>query len=220
MHPDRVVALDEIGLVAVAREELVQVPVAHAAEDRRAGDLVSVEMQDREDRAVRDGAQDLVGVPGGRQRASLGFAVTHDAGNDQIGVVEGGPVGMNERVAEFTALVDGPGRLRRRMARNAARKRELPEEPLQALLVPADLRIDLAVGAFEIGVGHHTRTSVPGTADIDHAEIAGSDHPIEMCIDEVQPGRRPPMAQQPGLDMLGLERLAQQRIVEQIDLAD
>ena len=35
-----------------------------------------------------------------------------------------------------------------------------------------------------------------------------------------RPGRRAPVAEQPRLDVLRLERLAQQRVVEQVDLAD
>ena len=41
-----------------------------------------------------------------------------------------------------------------------------------------------------------------------------------MRIDEVEARRRSPMSEQPRLDMLGPQRLAQQRIVEQINLAD
>ena len=46
------------------------------------------------------------------------------------------------------------------------------------------------------------------------------DDPVQMHVDEVLAGRRAPMAEQPRLDVLRLERLPQQRVVEQIDLAD
>ena len=35
-----------------------------------------------------------------------------------------------------------------------------------------------------------------------------------------RPGRRAPVAEQPRLDVLGAQRLAEQRVVEQVDLAD
>ena len=72
-------------------------------------------------------------MPGRRQRPGLGLAVADDAGDDQIGIVEGGAIGVDERVAEFAALVDRARRLRRGVARNAAGKRELPEQLAQAL---------------------------------------------------------------------------------------
>ena len=46
------------------------------------------------------------------------------------------------------------------------------------------------------------------------------DHPVQVRIDEVQPRRRAPVAEQARLDMLGLQRFAQERIIEKIDLAD
>ena len=80
--------------------------------------------------------------------------------------------------------------------------------------------IDLAVGAFEIGVGDQPGPAMAGAGDVDHVEIVLLDEPIEVHVDEVEAGRRAPVAEQARLDVLLLERLAQQRIVEQIDLAD
>jgi hypothetical protein len=50
------------------------------------------------------------------------------AGDDQIGVVEGGAEGMAERVAQFATFVDGTGGGRGDMAGNPAGKGELLEE--------------------------------------------------------------------------------------------
>ena len=46
------------------------------------------------------------------------------------------------------------------------------------------------------------------------------DHAVQVHVDEVQARRRAPVAEQPRLDVLARERLAQQRVVEQVDLAD
>ena len=99
-------------------------------------------------------------MPARRQRAGLGLAVADDAADEQVGVVERGAVGVRERVAELAALVDRAGRLGRDVRRDAARERELPEQLAQALLVAADVGIDLAVGALEVGVGDRGRAAV------------------------------------------------------------
>ncbi len=147
MHRVRRVALDEIGRVAVAAKEVIELLMADAGEDAGVGDLVAVEMQDRQDDTVGRRIEELVGVPAGRERSGLGFAVAHDAGDDEIGIVEGRAIGVRERVAEFTAFMDGARRLGRNVARDAAGKRELGEEALQPIRVLRDVGIDLAVGA-------------------------------------------------------------------------
>ena len=98
--------------------------------------------------AVADRVEELVAVPAGGQRPGLGLAVADDAGDDQVGVVEGRAVGVRQGVAQLAAFVDRAGRLRRDVAGNAAGERELREEPLHACLVLADVGIDLAVGAL------------------------------------------------------------------------
>ena len=44
--------------------------------------------------------------------------------------------------------------------------------------------------------------------------------PVHVRVDEVQPGCRAPMAEQTGLGVLDPQWLAQERVLEQIDLAD
>jgi hypothetical protein len=61
---------------------------------------------------------------------------------------------------------------------------------------------------------------VAGTGQIDGIEIVLPDQAIEMRIDEVQAGSGPKMSQEAWLDMLDFERLAQQRIGIEINLAD
>ena len=157
VHRRRVVALDEVGLVAVADEQRAQLVVRDARQHGRVGDLVAVEVQDREHGAVARGVDELVGVPAGRERTGLGLAVAHDAAHEQVGVVEGRSVGVDERVAELAALVDRARRLRRDVAGDAAREGELPEQAAQPLLVGRHARVDLGVGALEVGAGHEAR---------------------------------------------------------------
>jgi hypothetical protein len=44
------------------------------------------------------------------------------------------------------------------------------------------------------------------------------DQPVQVRVDEVQAGRRAPVAQQSRLDVLDLQGLAQQRIPQKVDL--
>src|SRR3546814_12118423 len=66
--------------------------------------------------------------------------------SDQVRVVERRPVGVGQRVAKLAALMDRPWCLGRHVARDAARKGELGEQPPYPRLVLGDVRVDLAVG--------------------------------------------------------------------------
>ena len=171
VHFRRVVPFDEIWRVAVAAHQRVQLLVADAGQHRGIGDLVAVQVQNGQHAAVAHGVEELVAVPAGGQRACLGLAVADDAGDDQVRVVKGRPVGVRQGVAQLTAFVDRTGRLRGDMAGNAAGERELGEQSLQARLVLADVRVDLAVRPFEVGVGHQRRPAVPGAGDVEHVQV-------------------------------------------------
>ena len=64
------------------------------------------------------------------------------------------------------------------------------------------------------------RTAVAGAGDVDGVEIVLLDRAVEVDVEEVQPRRGAPVAQEPRLDVFVPQRLFQQRIVVQIDLAD
>ena len=81
------------------------------------------------------------------------------------------------------------------MARNAARKRKLQEQLSQPGLILTDIRVDLAVGAFEIGIAHDGRPAVPRAGDVDHVEVVFLDDPVQMHVDEVLAGGRSPVSQ-------------------------
>ena len=133
----RVVAGDRQDLVPVALEQLDQLVLRDAGEHRRIGDLVAVEVEDRQDGAVTSGIEELVGVPAGSQRAGLGFAVADDAGDEQPGVVERRPVGVRQGIPELAALVDRPRHLRRDVAGDPAGEGELAEQLAHPSLVAA-----------------------------------------------------------------------------------
>ena len=56
--------------------------------------------------------------------------------------------------------------------------------------------------------------------DVERVQVALADDPVQVGVEQVQPGRRAPVPEQSRLDVLGAQRLAQQRVVEQVDLAD
>ena len=159
-------------------------------------------------------------VPARGQRAGLGLAVADDAGDDQVGVVERRAEGVAEAVAQLAPLVDRARRLGSDVAGDAAREGELLEELLHPRHVLGDVRVDLAVGPLQVGVADQRRPAVAGSRDVDHVQVIFLDDPIQMDVDEVLPRSGPPVAQQPRLDVLELQRLAQERVVIKVDLAD
>jgi hypothetical protein len=87
----RVVAGDEDRVPAVAAHQRVELVLGDAGEHGRVGDLVAVQVQDRQDRAVVDRVEELVGVPARRQRTGLGLAVADDARDDEVGLSNAAP---------------------------------------------------------------------------------------------------------------------------------
>ena len=129
--------------VAVALEERDELVLGNPREHRRIGDLVAVQVQDRQHGAVGGRIQELVRVPARRQRPGLGLAVADDARDEQVRVVEGGAVGVRERVPELASLVDRARRLRSDVARDSTGKGELAEELPQPVETEAHVRVDL-----------------------------------------------------------------------------
>src|SRR5882672_8456773 len=106
MDGRRVVALHDERLVAVALEQADQLSRGDPRQDRRVGDLVAVQVEDRQDDAIGRRVQELVRVPGGAEWTGLGLAVADYAGYQQVRVVEGGAEGVGQAVAKLAALVD------------------------------------------------------------------------------------------------------------------
>jgi hypothetical protein len=94
------------------------------------------------------------------------------------------------------------------------------EQTLHAAFVGRDVRIDLTVGSLEVGIRNQSRTAMPRTGDVNHVEVVFVDHPVQVDIDEIQTRRGSPMTQESRLDVVFSERLLEQRIVVEIDLAD
>src|SRR2546421_4047538 len=136
-------------------------------------------MQDGQHGAVACRVKEFVGMPTGGERSSLGLAVAHHATSDKIGIVENRTVSMRQRIAQFTAFMDGAGCLRSVVAGYASGKRELLEQLSHAFFVSLNAGIQLGVGAFQIGVRHHARPTVSRTANVNNVEIVFLDQRSE-----------------------------------------
>jgi hypothetical protein len=91
--------------------------VADAGQHRQIGDLQPVEMQVWKNRAVVRGVQKFVGVPTGGQRSSFSLAVADDAGDDQMRIVEGRAISVEQGIPRPGATSD-----RARSAKGASRQ--------------------------------------------------------------------------------------------------
>ena len=118
---------EDVRLVAVTPHECIEFCVADSRQHRWIGDLVTVQVKDRQNHPVGRRVQELVGVPAGGERSGLGLAVTDNGCDEKMRIVECRPIRVGQRVAEFATLVDGARCLRRDVRGDSARKGELLE---------------------------------------------------------------------------------------------
>ncbi len=172
-----------------------------------------------QDGAVARRVQELVRVPARRaEGAGLGLAVADDAEDDEPGIVKGGAERVREGVAELSAFVDAAGRLGGDVAGDAARERELLEEKGEAFGVLRDVRVNLAVRALEVDVGHDAGAAVARAGDEDGVEVPILDDAVGVQVEKVEPGRGAPVPEKARFDVLEAEGLTEERIREEVDL--
>lgn len=127
---------------------------------------------------------------------------------------------MTQGIAEFTALVNRAGTLRRGVAWNPAGERELGEQALQPGLVLTNIGVNLAVRALEISTTDDGGAAMSGSRHVNHVQVVALDDPIQMGVYEILSWGRSPMSQQHALHVRDCERFFQQRVVTEINLAD
>ena len=140
--------------------------------------------------------------------------------DDEVGIVECCAIGVKERVAELTTLMDGAGNIRGVVRGDAVGPRELAEEALEAVVIALDAGVDLGVGAFEVGVGYDAGSAMPGADDEHHVGVLVPDDAVEVEVDEVEARGGAEVAEQARLDVVAGERATEQRVFLQVDLAD
>ena len=108
---------------------------------------------------------------------------------------------MAERVAELAALVDGTGRLGRKVARDAAGIGELAEELLQAGLVIGDVGANLTVGTIEQRLGGACGATVARAHQENGVLVVIGDEAVDVAEQEVDAGRGAPVTDQTVLNV-------------------
>ena len=211
---------EDVRLVAVTPHECIEFCVADSRQHRWIGDLVTVQVKDRQNHPVGRRVQELVGVPAGGERSGLGLAVTDNGCDEKMRIVECRPIRVGQRVAEFATLVDGARCLRRDVRGDSARKGELLEQSCDTGIVQRNIRVSLGVGAFQEACSDQRRAAMAGADDIHRGLLSGADHSVEMSVQKIQSRRRAPMTDQSVFDVVAVQRLAQERILQQVDLAD
>src|SRR5262249_52794709 len=151
------------------------------------------EVQDGQHGSVARRVQELIGMPARRQRARLSLAIAHDTADQEVRIIKSGTIGVRDRVSELAALMNGPRSFGGNVARDAARKRKLPEELLHSFFRRADIGIKLAIRSLEVRVRHQPGTSVTGAGNVDRVQIVLPDEPVEMDVDEVETRGRAPV---------------------------
>ena len=205
----RIVAAHETDLVAMPFDQGAHVVVGHASHHGGIGDLVAVEMQDRQHRAIARRVQEGDALPAAGQRGGFCLAVADHRRDQQIGVVEGRAEGMAQHIPKLAAFMDRSRGRNADVTGNAARGGELAKEGAHARFVFGDGGIDFGIGSFQIDLRHDRRPAVAGSGEVDGIDIAFLDEAVELDVDEIQPRRGAPMAQQAGFDLLRGQRLAQ-----------
>ena len=193
MHRFWLMSLDKIGLPAVTGEEMSKFLVIHPAKHSRICDLVPVEMQDGQHGTVTCRIEKLVAMPACCQRSGFRLTVSHHAAREQVWVVEHRAASVHDRITQFSTFVDGARGLGRRVARNSSGEGELFEQSLYALFILRDVRIKLAVAALQVRIRNHSGAAVAGTSNVNDIQVVVLNQAIEMDVDEVQTGCRPPV---------------------------
>jgi hypothetical protein len=82
------------------------------------------------------------------------------------------------------------------VAGKPARPREATHEALETLVVARQLGVEFPERAVEICVGETGGCAVTGTRYEKHAETATQDQPVDMRMNEIEPGAGAPVAEQ------------------------
>ena len=159
-------------------------------------------MKNRKYSTVSNRVQEFVGLPGCRQRTSLSFAIAYNSSCNQIRVVKYSSESMSDGVTKLATFINGTRCFRCAVAWNSAWEGELFEHFLHTFLILADVRINFAVGTFQIGVGDHEVSAMSRTGKQDHIKVVTFDDTVAVCINEVLSWYSSPMTNNFFLDLI------------------
>merc|ERR1740121_3348270 len=155
-------------LEAEALEEGVQLRLRRARHKGGGANARTVQMQDRQHRTISGRIDELRRMPRGRHWTCLSLAVADDTSDDEILVVEYCTVGVEERIPQLAALVEGARAIRGDMGGNAARPGELLEKQTHAVERKIHLRINLRICPLEVGAGNDPGAAVARPGHVAH----------------------------------------------------
>src|SRR5580693_1133116 len=153
-------SLDYMWRPTVSEEQMLEFFGRDAGQYRWIGDLVAVQVKNRQYRAVANRIQEFVRVPRSGQRASLRFAVSNHYANDQIWIVKGGSERMRDAVAKLAAFMDRTRNFGSAVAAKLTGERKGAEKFEHARFVLAFLRINFRIPAFEVAIRKHRRRAM------------------------------------------------------------
>jgi hypothetical protein len=102
------------------------------------------------------------------------------------------------------------------VAADTTREGELLKEALQPRYVFTLVRVHLGVSALEVSLRQDRRCSMTGAGDINRVKVVVVDQPVEVNVGEALSGVRAPVAKQPRLNVLELQRLSKQGVVYEV----
>ena len=135
VHRHRIIAFYKVRLPAIALQQVFQLFMRDSRKNRRISNLISIQMQNRQNRAIRDRIQELIGMPRRCQRPRFSFAIADHYGCDQARIIKYRAEAMRQGIAQLAAFIDGARCFRSTMGRHSAREREALEHALQALFI-------------------------------------------------------------------------------------
>src|ERR1039458_1523458 len=106
------------------------------------------------------------------------------------------------------------------MAGDASGEWKLEKKFLQPGFILTDVRINLAVCSFKIGVAHNRRATMAGPGDVNHVEVVFFDDAVQVRVNKILSGRRAPVSQQHVLHVSQRQWPLQKWIGVEVNLAD
>ncbi len=145
--------------------------MGNAGEDGGVGNLITIQVKNGQHRPVPGRVDKLIGMPGGGQGAGFRLPIAGHAGDDQVGIIQHGAVGMGDTVAQFPPLMDRAGGFWGDVATNVTGEGELLEEALQPFPILAFVGVNLRVGTLQVHRPQHPGGAMAGPGHKDHIQV-------------------------------------------------
>jgi hypothetical protein len=217
VHGLNVVAFNEIWLPAVTDEKALKFSVRDSSKNSRVVNLVTIEVENRQDSTINNWVEELVAVPGSSKRTSFGFAITNHGESNQVRVIKDSAESVRDGITQLTTLVEGSGSFGSGMRTDSAWEWEALEELLHTLIVKSLVGVDLGIDTLEVRLWKDSRSTMSWARDEESVKIVLYDQTVKVHICEDLARSRAKMTEQPKLEVLGFKWLSKKRILLEID---